>query len=623
MYAKEDISISLVKQARQGDKQSLEKLSELAIAPLQRHVYRIVLREELAQDIVQEVLLEMCQIIDKLREPSRFWPWLYGIAFNKIRHAKRSASRHRTLSLDDFDGPPECQEDTDGLAAVITNELQQSISKSIASLKPEHRAILSMRCYDKMEYAEIAEALGLNIFTVRMKFFRAKKSLAKRLSNNGYSGLSIVIALTVFGKMTAGTEAAAANITISSSSLAVGTTATTVSILSGKTAILAYTVLAALYSGNLIFNKDLLPNTTDINSKSANVIISDLRLIKKDNIPIQHWYYYPQGPNGAVMSQQIAVDSENHVSQCLLLQNHLGSYFSPYSDNKIYLKSYKYFYPDLSVMQLPTDTTAFTNKLERYQGWANPPIGCNKSTKGLLIVLEGFQDNKSKAEWKMLRNYNLLGEDYFKCDWPINSVIIDQRDEIHQQGWAYFTLSGNLGNNKITGEGRIPFNYTSYNHNRPQLKMKIGGKATIIDTGIYAEIKVGGTEKAAYSGGSLFHGLGRPWSGLHTIDTIRRDAIQENLHFTTELLPGDKDVRITVTKDVSCKLIYTIDLYKDLLKEIIIESSDGNGRIAFSYTTEKDDYTLSKLDNISPAASKTARSTGINWLTSLPEVINQ
>ena len=77
--------VALAEKARLGDKSSLDKLTELVQPRLYAYVYRIILQKNLAQDIVQEAMLEMIKVIEKLEKPDRFWPWLRGIAYNKIR----------------------------------------------------------------------------------------------------------------------------------------------------------------------------------------------------------------------------------------------------------------------------------------------------------------------------------------------------------------------------------------------------------------------------------------------------------------------------------------------------------------------------------------------------------
>ena len=612
MFIDNETTLDLVNQARLGDKQSLEKLSEMAMVPLHQHVYRIVLREEVAQDIVQEAMLEMCQIIGKLREPSRFWPWLCGIAFNKIRHQRRNALRHRTMSLADMDSPTGGKDDNDGLAAAITDELQQAIASSIKKLKPEHRAILSMRCYEKLEYHEIASALDSNSFAVRMLFFRAKKSLAKQLAKSGYGSLSIILALTIFGKITSRTQAAAASVSISPASISVGGTAATAGYLSGKTAILLYAAISALICGNAIIAS--LPADAQVKlsaTKSQNIYMSNMQLAS-DNAEIQRWYYYPDGPNGVVMTQQIAVDPDNHISKCVLLQNHMGSFSRKYSSSTIYQHNYNYFKPDLSVMQLPTDSTGFVSQIEMIQGWAEPAINCSANESGLLIVTQKDRDGQEKDNWQILKHSNLLGEDYFKCDWPSNSKLVDKRDDIHKQGFAYIKATGSINNISISGEGKIPLNYSSYRSNRPELILRAGRQVIIADAGKYATAIDGKENISYYSRGSFFNGLMRPWSGLHTIDVVRRDAITCGLTFITTL-DNDNIARITI-RDINetATLVYYIDLYNDLINKIEFNSGNNKGVINFEYQAEKEAVISTTIKT--PVYASVKESPGINWL---------
>ncbi|MBI9016815.1 MAG: sigma-70 family RNA polymerase sigma factor [Phycisphaerae bacterium] len=617
MFLNNENTINLVNRARLGDKQSLDQLSQLAIAPLHRHVYRIVLRDELAADIVQESLMEMCQVISKLHEPGRFWPWLCGIAFNKIRHQQRSAIRHKTVSLSEMDPQDKHTDNHDGLAAVISDELTNAVSCAISKLKPEHRAILSMRCYEQMDYGDIAKSLESNKFAVRMLFLRAKKSLAKQLANTGYSGLSIILALTIFGKITAVSEAAAANVIIGSSTISVGSSVATVGFMTSKLAIMCYMAVALIYSGSIALrggnDSNLLPGI----SQQRLEIIHAQQLINNDNVPVQHWYYYPKGPGAMVMTKRIAVDPDNHISQCLLLQNHQGSFYYPYSGNKIYSQNYHYFNPDLSVMQLPTDSAEFTAYLERVQGFSNKMVQSQSRGNGLLIVTE--KDGSSiNDNWKLIRHHNLLGEDYFKCDWPSKATLVDNRDDIHKQGWAYFAISGHINRQQVSGKGQIPFYCDKYAEHGPWVQMQIGSDYEIVDNANQAVLKVGNDVAVKYPAGSFLAGLQRPWLGLHTIDIIRRDAIAQKMQFTTELLPDKQNVRIIITNNDN-KLIYTIDLYQDLIKEIVFENSQTVGYMKFEYYRDIEN----QIPGNNLPTSETRKSPGIFWLMNLCEEVQE
>ncbi|HUT29135.1 MAG TPA: sigma-70 family RNA polymerase sigma factor [Sedimentisphaerales bacterium] len=150
--------VRLVKQARLGDTESLERLAALAAESLRENVYRMTLEDELTQDIVQETVLEMLKILGELEEADRFWPWLYRIALNKLRLHRR-AQRHRsTAPVSAAGNITDEKAGRDAISEVAARELKQIIFGAMGRLKPEQRAVLTMRCYKKMEHAAIAEA---------------------------------------------------------------------------------------------------------------------------------------------------------------------------------------------------------------------------------------------------------------------------------------------------------------------------------------------------------------------------------------------------------------------------------------------------------------------------------
>ncbi|MHC4527520.1 MAG: RNA polymerase sigma factor, partial [Planctomycetota bacterium] len=172
--------IELVSQAQHGDRESLDVLAGLVRGRVYAYVYRIVLEEQSAQDIVQESMFEMFKILGKLEHKDRFWPWLRGIAFNKIRRHRLEKQRHKKQPLAGSRMAALEGADTEtGLANLVAEELRQIVLSAMKELKPRHRKVLTMRCYEEMQYRQIAELMGCSELGVRMLFYRAKKSLER------------------------------------------------------------------------------------------------------------------------------------------------------------------------------------------------------------------------------------------------------------------------------------------------------------------------------------------------------------------------------------------------------------------------------------------------------------
>jgi len=86
-----------------------------------------------------------------------------------------------------------------------------------------------------------------------------------------------------------------------------------------------------------------------------------------------------------------------------------------------------------------------------------------------------------------------------------------------------------------------------------------------------------------------FTGLLRPWMGLHTIDTVRRDAARQSVWFETKLRSqesgaGSQKAEVTLTHG-DAKLVYTIDMECDVIDKItfLSEADEVTGQLEFTY----------------------------------------
>ncbi len=193
--------IELVRQAQLGNEESRNRLAEITRGRLRMYVYRLTLDNDWTEDILQESMLEMFKFLDKLQSPERLWGWLLRIASNNV---KDDYNRRRRRSMADVEqgkiGPRDRQE---GLENLVGEEVKQVVSAAMLALKPRHRMVLVLRCYEEMPFSKICEVMGCGQFGARMLFGRAKKALARQLSRRGLTRGSLLMALALFGKMTA------------------------------------------------------------------------------------------------------------------------------------------------------------------------------------------------------------------------------------------------------------------------------------------------------------------------------------------------------------------------------------------------------------------------------------
>ena len=578
----------LVRKAQLGDKESLNRLAETARVHLREYVLRLTLREDLTQDIVQESILEMFKVFDKLKSVEKFWSWLDGIAFNKIRSHYGRQWRHKTISLSQIDREIAIEESQSALADMVNRELKQIVLISMRELSPRHRAILTMRCYKDMQYSEIAKLMGCTKLGAQSLFYRAKKALAKKLSSHGLGKGYLLTALVLFGKLTASTEAAAMNISITSTTLKVCAAASLAAIITSKIAIVSLVTTAGITAGTVAMT--LGPDKIDLGPEriNAQTTLNSPGRTETGNNMEQCWYFFPEGPGKPVMMRLLKFNAAGKNSFCRNLQNQHANYY--YDKKTIYVNNFRMYNPDMSVTRLPTDSDNLCRFISQVEGRQTDMERVTSTKKGLLVISKR-SDEYGNRIWRTERHFNILDEEYFQFNWPQNARIVDNRDEMHKRGWTYFRISGLINGKQVSGTGRIPFVYATSGKSGPRFQLLLANGTRIVDSKSGAFIfDASGKAMAAYPAGSFFKGLARPWMGLHTIDTIRRDAAEKRVWFETRSLTGGNKAEVVVTQE-QARLVYTIDMEADIVEKITFVGANDRttGEMRFSYLQDVED----------------------------------
>ncbi len=151
-------------------------------------VYAFCLRmtgcAEDAEDLTQEVFLQLLRALPEARTDLPLRPWIFVIARNKcLDHLKRrrplpftrlSASETGALDVPDAALSPEERVERDGL--------QEAVQRAIAALPERYRAVVALRYTTDLTFGEIGQVLGLPENTVKTHFQRAKALLRAELA---------------------------------------------------------------------------------------------------------------------------------------------------------------------------------------------------------------------------------------------------------------------------------------------------------------------------------------------------------------------------------------------------------------------------------------------------------
>lgn len=152
-------------------------------------IYNMVRNEQDAWDLAQDGFLKAWKSMGSFRGQSSFYTWLYRIMTNVTIDWLRRKQIESGTEFDDAIGLRNIEPgsrttpmgDPLPFKKMEQAEIRQRIDEAIAKLSPEHRAVITMKEMDGMQYQEIADALDCSIGTVMSRLFYARKKLQSLL----------------------------------------------------------------------------------------------------------------------------------------------------------------------------------------------------------------------------------------------------------------------------------------------------------------------------------------------------------------------------------------------------------------------------------------------------------
>lgn len=150
--------------------------------------YSMLRNEQDATDLCQETFVRGWQAIRSFKKNASFYTWLYRISTNLCIDFVRKRDRRPTVPFEeavdpDADVNTEIAPSNQPLPTdeIRRLELREQIDAALLELSPEHRAVVQLREFEGLEYAEIAKAVGCSMGTVMSRLHYARKHLQKLL----------------------------------------------------------------------------------------------------------------------------------------------------------------------------------------------------------------------------------------------------------------------------------------------------------------------------------------------------------------------------------------------------------------------------------------------------------
>jgi len=167
---------------------AFEKLVETHQKKVINTCYRFLNNREDAEEIAQEVFIEVYKAIPRFREDAKISTWIFRISVNRsLNYIKKMKRKKR---FDPFRKNPgtlnEIEQVQDSPYSQPPNQLEEEERKHILqeamdSLPENQKTALILRTYDGFDIKEVAEIMGMSTSAVESMVHRARKNLQKFL----------------------------------------------------------------------------------------------------------------------------------------------------------------------------------------------------------------------------------------------------------------------------------------------------------------------------------------------------------------------------------------------------------------------------------------------------------
>lgn len=191
-----DLDAALMLHVKRGDRAAFGELVGKYQQPLFNFISRYLRDEAEAEDLAQNVFLQVYKSRQRYQQTAKFSTWLFTIARNLCLNEIRRRSRHPAESLDEShaeheDQPQRQYEDKSSPLPVdqlLHGELQGKIEAALADLPEAQRTAILLCRQDELSYEEIAKVLGCSLAATKSLIHRGRETLKEKLKPYLHSG---------------------------------------------------------------------------------------------------------------------------------------------------------------------------------------------------------------------------------------------------------------------------------------------------------------------------------------------------------------------------------------------------------------------------------------------------
>jgi len=176
-----DPDAELMLRFQRGERRCFDELFQKYRRPVINFAYRFTGRQEVAEELAQEIFVKCYQSAPSYKPAARFSTWLFRVARNHcLNEVRRQDYRARVKSLEPSAEPPSPGATPE--AQLRGKEVGRMIDAALQALPEKQRTALILCRFHQMSYDEIAATMKTSVSSVKSLLNRCRRTLTAALA---------------------------------------------------------------------------------------------------------------------------------------------------------------------------------------------------------------------------------------------------------------------------------------------------------------------------------------------------------------------------------------------------------------------------------------------------------
>ncbi|MGB0879041.1 MAG: RNA polymerase sigma factor [Polaribacter sp.] len=141
------------------------------------HIRKIVISHDDADDVLQNTFIKIFRNIDRFKQESKLYSWMYRIATNESITFINKRAKERNIDITEV-----YSQLTSSLKSDVYfsgDEIKIILQKAIATLPQKQQLVFNMKYFDDLKYDEISTILETSVGALKASYFHAVKKIER------------------------------------------------------------------------------------------------------------------------------------------------------------------------------------------------------------------------------------------------------------------------------------------------------------------------------------------------------------------------------------------------------------------------------------------------------------